>query len=199
MLYLYLLCSYLDSRLFGSNIMMYSLGKHFPLQHDPVNFIAPDAQVIGRVEIKANASVWFSVVIRADVEHITIGEGSNIQDASVLHADLGFPLTIGRHVTVGHKAMLHGCTIGDNSLVGINAVILNGAKVGKYCLIGANTLVTENTVIPDGVMVLGSPGKVVRKLSDEECEILSQAAQHYIENGHHFMQNLQAVTLPTQS
>lgn len=179
--------------------MMYSLGEHSPLQHQPVNFVAPDAQVIGRVEIKANASIWFAVVIRADVENITIGEGSNIQDASVLHADLGFPLTIGRHVTVGHKAMLHGCTIGDNSLVGINAVILNGAKVGKCCLIGANTLVTENTVIPDGVMVLGSPGKVVRKLSDEECEILSQAAQHYIKNGHHFMQNLQAVPPSTQS
>ncbi len=173
--------------------MMYSLGEFSPLQHQPVNFIAPDAQVIGRVEIKANASIWFAVVIRADVESITIGEGSNIQDAAVLHADPGYPLVIGRHVTVGHKAMLHGCSIGDNSLVGINAVILNGAKIGNYCLIGANALVTENMVIPDGVMVLGSPGKVVRKLSEEECKALSQGAYHYIDNGQRFMRDLKVV------
>lgn len=173
--------------------MLYSLSECSPVRQQPTNFIAPDAQVIGRVEIKANASIWFAVVIRADVESITIGEGSNVQDGSVLHADPGYPLVIGRHVTVGHKAMLHGCSIGDNSLVGINAVILNGAKVGSYCLIGANTLVTENTVIPDGVMVLGSPGKIVRKLSEEECAALSQAAEHYMNNGQHFMRNLKAV------
>lgn len=173
--------------------MLYSLSECSPVRQQPTNFIAPDAQVIGRVEIKANASIWFAVVIRADVESITIGEGSNVQDGSVLHADPGYPLVIGRHVTVGHKAMLHGCSIGDNSLVGINAVILNGAKVGSYCLIGANTLVTENTVIPDGVMVLGSPGKIVRKLSEDECAALSQAAEHYISNGQHFMRNLKAI------
>jgi len=173
--------------------MMYSLGKFSPLQQQPVNFIAPNAQVIGRVEIKANASIWFSVVIRADVESITIGEGSNIQDAAVLHADPGYPLVIGSHVTVGHKAMLHGCSVGDNSLVGINAVVLNGAKIGKFCLIGANALVTENTVIPDGVMVLGSPAKVVRKLSEDECAALSLAAHHYITNGQTFMRDLKMV------
>ena len=173
--------------------MMYSLGAFSPLQQRPVNFIAPDAQVIGRVEIKANASIWFAVVIRADVESITIGEGSNIQDAAVLHADPGYPLVIGRHVTVGHKAMLHGCSIGDNTLVGINAVILNGAKIGNYCLIGANALVTENTVIPDGVMFLGSPGKVVRKLSEDECAVLSQAAHQYVTNGQAFMRDLKVV------
>ena len=173
--------------------MMYSLGAFSPLQQRPINFIAPDAQVIGRVEIKANASIWFAVVIRADVESITIGEGSNIQDAAVLHADPGYPLVIGRHVTVGHKAMLHGCSIGDNTLVGINAVILNGAKIGNYCLIGANTLVTENTVIPDGVMFLGSPGKVVRKLSEDECAVLSQAAHQYVTNGQAFMRDLKVV------
>lgn len=173
--------------------MMYSLGAFSPLQQRPINFIAPDAQVIGRVEIKANASIWFAVVIRADVESITIGEGSNIQDAAVLHADPGYPLVIGRHVTVGHKAMLHGCSIGDNTLVGINAVILNGAKIGNYCLIGANALVTENTVIPDGVMFLGSPGKVVRKLSEDECAVLSQAAHQYVTNGQAFMRDLKVV------
>ncbi|MDA8962587.1 gamma carbonic anhydrase family protein [Pseudomonadales bacterium] len=173
--------------------MMYSLGEYSPLQHQPINFVAPNAQVIGRVEIKANASIWFAVVIRADVESITIGEGANIQDAAVLHADPGYPLIIGRHVTVGHKAMLHGCSIGDNSLVGINAVILNGAKIGNYCLIGANALVTENTVIPDGVMFLGSPGKVVRKLSEDECAALSQAAHQYITNGQAFMRDLKLV------
>ena len=173
--------------------MMYSLGEYSPLQEQPINFIAPNAQVIGRVEIKANASIWFSVVIRADVESITIGEGSNIQDAAVLHADPGYPLVIGRHVTVGHKAMLHGCSIGDNSLVGINAVILNGAKIGNFCLIGANTLVTENTVIPDGVMVLGSPGKVIRKLSEDECAALSQGAHHYVTNGQAFMRDLKVI------
>ena len=173
--------------------MMYSLGNFSPIQQQPVNFIAPDARVIGRVEIKANASIWFAVVIRADVERITIGEGANIQDAAVLHADPGYPLVIGSHVTVGHKAMLHGCSIGDNSLVGINAVILNGAKIGNDCLIGANTLVTENTVIPDGVMVLGSPGKVVRKLSEDECAALSLGALHYIENGQAFMRDLKAL------
>lgn len=170
--------------------MMYSLGEFSPIRQQPVNFIAPDAQVIGRVEIKANASIWFSVVIRADVESITIGEGSNIQDGSVLHADPGYPLIIGRYVTVGHKAMLHGCTIGDNSLVGINSVILNGAKVGSFCLIGANALITENTIIPDGVMVLGSPAKVVRKLTEEECAALSLGAEHYMTNGQHFMRDL---------
>ena len=170
--------------------MMYSLGEFAPVQRQPINFIAPDAQVIGRVEIKANASIWFAVVIRADVESITIGEGSNIQDGSVLHADPGCPLIIGRHVTVGHKAMLHGCTIGDNSLIGINSVVLNGAKVGSYCLIGANALITENTVIPDGVMVLGSPAKVVRKLTEDECAALSIGVEHYIANGQHFMRDL---------
>lgn len=170
--------------------MMYSLGEFSPIRQQPVNFIAPDAQVIGRVEIKANASIWFSVVIRADVESISIGEGSNIQDGSVLHADPGYPLIIGRYVTVGHKAMLHGCTIGDNSLVGINSVILNGAKVGSFCLIGANALITENIIIPDGVMVLGSPAKVVRKLTEEECAALSLGAEHYMTNGQHFMRDL---------
>ena len=173
--------------------MMYSLGEFSPLQQQPINFIAPDAQVIGRVEIKANATIWFAVIIRADVESITIGEGSNIQDAAVLHADPGYPLVIGRHVTVGHKAMLHGCSIGDNSLVGINAVILNGAKIGNFCLIGANTLVTENTVIPDGVMVLGSPGRVIRKLSEDECAALSQGAHHYVTNGQAFMRDLKVI------
>ena len=144
-------------------------------------FIAPNATLIGSVTVEDQASIWFNVVIRADNDLIHIGEGSNIQDGSVLHVDQGFPLTIGRQVTVGHKALLHGCTIGDGSLIGMNAVVLNGAKIGRGCLIGANTLITENMSIPDGSVVLGTPGKIVRTLNEADQQDLLDSAGRYIE------------------
>ena len=153
-------------------------------------FVAHNATVIGKVVLEQDSSVWFNVVIRGDADQITVGPRSNVQDGSVLHADPGFPLQIGEDVTVGHKAMLHGCTIGDGSLIGINAVVLNGAKIGKGCLIGANALVTEGSEIPDGAMVLGAPAKVKRMLSEEEQAALRLSASHYVENGHRFAAGL---------
>lgn len=149
-------------------------------------FVAHNATVIGKVVLEQDSSVWFNVVIRGDADWITVGARSNVQDGSVLHADPGFPLQIGEDVTVGHKAMLHGCSVGDGSLIGINAVVLNGAKIGKGCLIGANALVTEGTEIPDGAMVLGAPAKVKRMLSDEEQAALRLSASHYVENGRRY-------------
>jgi carbonic anhydrase/acetyltransferase-like protein (isoleucine patch superfamily) len=145
-------------------------------------WIAPSASVIGRVTLKKNASVWFHAVVRGDVESISIGENTNIQDGSVLHADPGFPLSIGQDVTVGHMAMLHGCEIGSNSLIGIGAVVLNGAKIGRNCLIGARALITEGKEIPDGSMVLGAPGRVARSLSESEIEGLASSARRYVAN-----------------
>ena len=156
-------------------------------------WVAQGAQVMGNVRMDADASVWFGAVVRGDTETITIGEGSNIQDGSVLHADRGKPLTVGRHVTVGHQVMLHGCTVGDESLIGIGAVVLNGAVIGKNCLVGARALVTEGKVFPDGVMILGSPAKVVRELSAEEIEGLRRSALHYVENAKRFANGLRRV------
>ncbi|MEH6626448.1 MAG: gamma carbonic anhydrase family protein [Motiliproteus sp.] len=153
-------------------------------------FVADNASVIGSVVVGHQVSIWFNVVIRGDNETITIGDGSNIQDASVLHTDPGYPLFIGQGVTVGHKAMLHGCEVGDNSLIGINAVVLNGAKIGRNCLIGANCLVPEGMDIPDGSLVVGCPGKVRRSLSEEEVAGLRQNAEHYVENMRRFSENL---------
>jgi len=159
-------------------------------------FVADSAVVIGNVLLRANASVWFNAVIRGDNELITIGENSNVQDGSVLHTDPGSPLVIGSYVTIGHKAMLHGCTIGDNSLVGINAVVLNGAKIGRNCLIGANALVTEGKEIPDNSMVLGSPGKVVRELTPEQIAGLRHSALHYVDNARRFKSGLRSQDSP---
>jgi carbonic anhydrase/acetyltransferase-like protein (isoleucine patch superfamily) len=142
-------------------------------------WIAPNATVIGSVVLENNASVWFNAVVRADNDVITIGENSQVQDGSVLHSDPGFPVTLGKNVSVGHMAMLHGCTVGDGSLIGIKSVILNGAVIGKNCMIGANTLIAEGKTIPDGSMVLGSPGKVVRPLSPEEIARINEFADHY--------------------
>lgn len=166
--------------------MKYSLDDKRVTLKGSGHFIAPNATLIGDVTLQENASVWFNCVLRGDADHIEIGAGSNIQDGSVLHADPGFPLTVGEHVTVGHKAMLHGCTIGDGSLVGINAVVLNGAKVGRGCLIGANALVTEGMEIPDGSLVLGSPGKIKSQLSAEQQQALLRSAAHYVHNGHRY-------------
>lgn len=153
-------------------------------------WVADSAQVMGRVALGEDASVWFGAVVRGDTDSISIGAGSNIQDASVLHADLGRPLVVGERVTVGHQVMLHGCTIGDESLIGIGAVVLNGAKIGKNCLVGAGALVTEGKEFPDGSMILGSPAKVVRALTPEQIEGLRQSAQHYIDNAQRFKKGL---------
>lgn len=149
-------------------------------------WVADSAQVMGDVHLGADASVWFGTVVRGDTSSITIGEGTNVQDASVLHADLGMPLVIGRHVTVGHQVMLHGCTIGDESLIGIGAIVLNGAKIGKNCLVGAGALVTEGKEFPDGSMIIGSPARVVKQLTAEQMQGLRQSAQHYIDNARRF-------------
>ena len=146
------------------------------------NWVAPNAVVIGDVTLEKNASIWFNATLRGDVENIYIGEGSNVQDGSVLHTDPGYPLKIGKDVTIGHLAMLHGCTVDDNSLIGIGAVILNGVKIGKNCIIGANTLITEKKNIPDNSLVVGSPGKIVRQLTEEEVILITKNANHYQKN-----------------
>ena len=156
-------------------------------------WVADSAQVIGKVELAEDASIWFGAVIRGDMETIRIGRRTNIQDASVLHTDVGKPLTIGDDVTVGHQVMLHGCTIGDGSLIGIGAVVLNGAKIGKGCLVGAGSLVTEGKEFPDGSMILGSPAKVVRQLTPEQLEGLRLSAQHYVSNARRFRAGLKKI------
>ncbi len=145
-------------------------------------WVAPNAIVLGRVKLEAMASVWFGAVLRGDNELILIGENSNIQDGSVLHTDPGFPLTVGKNCTVGHMAMLHGCTIGDNSLVGIGSTLLNGSTVGKNCIIGAHSLIPENKTIPDNSLVMGTPGRVVRELSSDEISTMGLPAARYVEN-----------------
>ena len=153
-------------------------------------WVADSAEVMGNVEMAEDTSIWFGAVVRGDTEVIRIGRGSNIQDCSVLHADIGMPLTLGEHVTVGHQVMLHGCTIGDGSLIGIQAVVLNGAKIGKNCLVGAGSLVTEGKEFPDGCMILGSPAKAVRQLTDAQIEGLKMSAQHYIDNARRYKTGL---------
>ena len=160
--------------------MKYSLGERRIVTKGDY-WIAPNATVIGSVVLENNASLWFNVVARGDDAVITIGENSQVQDGSVLHADPGLPLTLGKNVSVGHMAMLHGCTIGDNCLIGIKSVIMNGAVVGKNCLVGANTLISENKTIPDGSLVLGSPGKVVRQLSADEITQITGFADYYVQ------------------
>jgi carbonic anhydrase/acetyltransferase-like protein (isoleucine patch superfamily) len=157
-------------------------------------FIAHDATLVGDVTLERDVSVWFQCVLRAENDCIVIGEGSNIQDGSVLHVDPGYPLTLGRRVSIGHKVMLHGCTIGEGSLIGINSVILNGAKIGKGTLIGANTLIAEGKEIPDGVLVLGSPGKIVRELKQEEKNYLLKIADGYVQRSRFYRQNLKEIT-----
>lgn len=156
----------------------------------PGAWIADSAQVMGNVTVGPDASIWFGCVLRGDTESMSIGEGSNIQDLTVMHADRGLPLTVGKHVTVGHKVMLHGCTIGDESLIGIGAVVLNGAKIGKNCLVGAGSLVTEGKEFPDGSMIMGSPARVVRQLTPEQIEGLRSSAKHYVENARKFRATL---------
>jgi len=161
--------------------MIYDLEKNVP-EISADSWVAPNAIIIGKVKLEKNSSIWFNAVLRGDIEKIVIGENSNIQDGSVLHTDPGYPLTVGKGVTVGHMVMLHGCEISDDTLIGIGSTILNKAKIGKNCIIGANTLVTENKVIPDNSLVLGSPGKVVRKVTDEEIKVIRENAKHYVKN-----------------
>jgi carbonic anhydrase/acetyltransferase-like protein (isoleucine patch superfamily) len=158
------------------------------------HYIAHDATLVGDITLHNDVSIWFQVVIRAENDRITIGEGCNIQDASVLHVDPGYPLTLAKNVSIGHKVMLHGCSVGEGSLVGINSVIMNGARIGKGTLIGANTLIAEGKEIPDGVLVLGSPGKVVRELRPEERANLLKVASGYVERSKFYKKNLKPIT-----
>jgi len=170
---------------------VYNLGNATPELPDGEEYwIAPNAAVIGRVILKKNASVWFGATLRGDNEPIVVGENSNVQDGSVCHTDMGSPLVIGANVTVGHMVMLHGCTIGDNSLVGIGSIVLNGARIGKNCLIGANCLITEGKEIPDNSLVMGAPGKVVREVSAEQARMLAGGALHYVENWKRFRREM---------
>ena len=168
---------------------IYELNGDAPLIADSA-WVADSAQVMGNVALAADASIWFGAVVRGDTETIRVGQRTNIQDLSVLHADVGMPLTVGNDVTVGHKVMLHGCTIGDGSLIGIGAVVLNGAKIGKGCLVGAGSLVTEGKEFPDGSLIMGSPAKAVRQMSPEQIEGLKMFGQHYIENSARYKKGL---------
>lgn len=171
---------------------LYSLGDLTPVC-DADTWVAPDANVIGNVVLEAGASVWFGATLRGDNEEIRIGAGSNVQENSVFHTDRGFPLVIGTNCTIGHKVMLHGCTIGNNSLIGMGATVLNGAKIGDNCLIGAGALITEGKEIPDGSLVMGAPGKVVRQLDAAAIKGLELSALHYQENMRRFRAELKAI------
>ncbi len=171
---------------------IYALGRHLPVI-DAGAWVAPGAVLIGKVFLGARASVWFGSVLRGDNEPIILGEGSNVQENCVFHTDMGFPLTVGRDCTIGHKAMLHGCTIGDETLIGMGATVLNGAMIGKNCLIGAGALVTEGKEIPDGALVMGAPGKVVRLLDAKAIDGLKAAAQHYQDRARRFAEDLRAL------
>jgi carbonic anhydrase/acetyltransferase-like protein (isoleucine patch superfamily) len=169
--------------------MIYQLGSDtVTLGHN--TYVAPGAHVIGKVTLHDNASIWFNAVLRGDCDRIEVGEGSNVQDGAILHTDYGFPMRVGKGVTIGHKVMLHGCEIGDYALIGINAVVLNGAKIGHHCVIGANALVTEGMEIPDYSVVMGSPGKVVKTIKTEQAEMLEKSALHYQKNAERFKNEL---------
>ena len=159
--------------------MFYDLENKKP-KNSGENWVAPNATIIGDVTLDKNSSIWFNAVLRGDIELITIGENSNIQDGSVLHTDPGYPLSVGKGVTVGHMVMLHGCQISNDSLIGIGSIILNNAKIGKNCIIGANSLITENKIIPDNSLVVGSPGRVLRKVTEEEIKAIIENGQHYV-------------------
>ncbi|NKB53643.1 MAG: gamma carbonic anhydrase family protein [Rhizobiaceae bacterium] len=156
-------------------------------------WVAPCATLIGKVTLKQDASVWFGAVLRGDNEEIVIGEGSNVQELTVMHTDMGFPLTIGRNCTIGHKAIIHGCTIGDNSLIGMGATVMNGAIIGQNCLVGAGALIAEGKIIPDESLVLGAPGKVLRSLDQDAHAGITAAAHHYVENSRRFRSGLKLV------
>jgi carbonic anhydrase/acetyltransferase-like protein (isoleucine patch superfamily) len=171
---------------------IYQLGEHAP-EIDASSFVADSANVVGKVSLHANTTVWFGATLRGDNERITIGENSNVQEGTVMHTDMGYPLTVGKNVTIGHQAMLHGCTIGDGALIGIQAVILNGAKIGKGCLVGAGALVTEGKEFPDDSLIIGSPAKAVRTLTDEDAARLLVIADGYAQRGQLFKTQLKKI------
>ncbi|MEE9348063.1 MAG: gamma carbonic anhydrase family protein [Robiginitomaculum sp.] len=173
---------------------VYALGEVSPtFPDDNSHYIAPSAQVMGNVVLGAQSSVWFGAVVRGDNDLITIGARSNVQDNSVLHTDIGYPLTLGEGVIIGHRVMLHGCTIGDNTLIGIGATVLNGAVIGKNCIIGAHALITEGKTIPDGSLVVGAPGKVTRQLTEPQIDFLKLNAAVYVENAKRFKADLREI------
>ncbi len=172
---------------------IYALGEKTPDLHSNT-WVAPDANVIGQVVMEDGSSIWFGSTLRADHEIIRIGAGSNVQENCVMHVDPGFPLTVGANCTIGHKVMLHGCTIGDNSLIGMGATVLNGARVGRDCLIGAGALITEGKEIPDGSIVMGAPGRVVRQMDDAARARMKLGAQHYLENMQIFRDELKVLS-----
>lgn len=171
---------------------LFALGDVTPTV-DAQAWVAPDANVIGSVVLEAGSSVWFGSTLRGDNEVIHVAAGSNVQENCVFHTDIGFPLTIGVNCTIGHKAMLHGCTIGDNTLIGMGATVLNGSKIGKNCLIGAGALITENKVIPDGSLVMGAPGRVIKQLDEDAIQKLTASALHYSENAARFRRDLKPI------
>ncbi len=171
---------------------LFQLGDMAPRIADSA-WVADSAQVIGRVEMAADSSVWFGAVLRGDTEHIRIGVGSNVQDGSVVHADPGFPTMIGDHVTVGHLVMLHGCTVGDNTLIGMQAVVLNGAKIGRNCIVGAGALIAAGKEYPDNSLIVGSPARVVREVTAEQAEDVRRGSEHYVENARRFRTELKCV------
>jgi carbonic anhydrase/acetyltransferase-like protein (isoleucine patch superfamily) len=170
--------------------VIHTLGDRAPEFEGSGHFVADNATLIGTVRLRAQASVWFNCVLRGDNDWIDVGERSNIQDGSILHTDPGLPLVVGNDVTVGHMAMLHGCTIGDASLIGIGATILNGARIGRHTIVGAHALVTEGKEFPDGVMLLGAPARVARELSDEEKGMIGYSAKHYVLNAARYLDSL---------
>ena len=175
---------------------LFSIGERAPRLVGPHHFIAHDATLVGDITLENNANVWFQVVIRAENDRIHIGENCNIQDGSVLHVDPGYPLVLSRNVSIGHKVMLHGCSVGEGTLIGINSVVMNGAKIGKGSLIGANTLIHEGKEIPDGVLVIGSPGKVVRELKPEDRDFLLKIASGYVERSRLYKTALKEIKQP---
>ena len=173
--------------------MLFELGDLKPVLDGRNHFIAPNATLIGEVVLKQGASVWFSAVIRADNALIEVGCDANIQDGAVLHTDAGIPLIVGVGVTVGHQAMLHGCVVGDYTLIGINSTILNGVRIGKSCIIGANSLLTEGMQVPDYSLVVGAPAKVIRQLDEQTYELLKASAEHYVDNAARYASQLKEV------
>ena len=171
---------------------IYRLGGDLP-EVAPSAYVAPNATLVGKVVLAENSTVWFGATLRGDNETISIGVGSNVQDGAILHTDPGFPLSIGANVSIGHQAMMHGCTVNEGSLIGIQSIVLNGAIIGKSCLVGAGALITERKVFPDGCLILGSPAKVVRELTAEERENLLKVAENYAERGAYYRANLQAI------
>jgi carbonic anhydrase/acetyltransferase-like protein (isoleucine patch superfamily) len=171
---------------------IYKIGDHTP-EVDASAYVTDSASVVGKVHLAANTSIWFGAALRGDNELISIGEGSNVQECAVLHTDMGYPLHIGKNVTIGHQAMLHGCTVGDGSLIGIQAVVLDGAVIGKNCLVAAGALVTSGKVFPDNSLIMGSPAKAVKELTEQQISDIQAGVKTYIERAAYFKQQLQRI------